>query len=294
MWSFTMPNLFSRISKLINCCKETHLEYFIGRGLVKATYKEVWIKLPTGQNIYAHIHSPIIHGRYPGIVFVPGANSPGTDYDKGIGVRARDVVSLGFVVLHYDPSGRGKTRGNEDYWGVSHQQELSWVIDYFSKLPAVEDDNIGILSFSIGIIIASGALARFPMSKVRYLFDWEGPSNRFNTTRNNTHKPLIGFPTADDAFWKEREASRFIGDISCGYFRYQAEQDHVQDSYKGHAIELLNLATKGKAKWTKCNDNPVNTLFDKNCVERYHWVPQELNHKGQILKYLLEIQDITK
>ena len=229
-------------------------------------------------------------GKFPGVIFVPGGGSPGTDYDKGTGVRAKDVASLGFVVLHYDPSGRGKTKGEEDYWGLRHQQELSAVIDYFSRLPIVKDDNIGILSFSIGIVVASGALARFPIPEVKYLFDWEGPSNRFNATKNDTHKPLKGFPTSNDEFWREREAVKFISQIRCGYFRYQAEKDHVQGNYKGHAIELLNNAAKGTALWTRCNDNPVNMIFDEKKVDEYDWVPRDLNHKGRILKYLLEVQ----
>ncbi|MDO8445509.1 MAG: hypothetical protein Q7T53_05305 [Deltaproteobacteria bacterium] len=268
------------------------IEKFTGKTPVDTAYKEVWIKTASGHSIYAHIHRPITPGKFPGVVFVPGGGSPGTDYDKGNGVRAKDVASLGFVALHYDPSGRGKSSGKEDYWGPLHQQELSQVVDYFSHSNDVMENDIGIMSFSIGITIASGALARFPMPKVRYLFDWEGPSNRFNTTKNDTHKPLKGFPTSNDEFWKEREAATFIGDIECAYFRYQADIDHVQEGYKGHAIELLNNATKGKALWTRCNDNPTNSLFDEKKTDEYYWVPQHLNHKGQVLKYLIEVADI--
>jgi len=277
------------LAKLRDWKSGIKLGSFLGRELARTTIKEVWIELPT-HRVYAHIHTPEVIGRHPGVLIVPGANSPGTDYDKGTGVRAKDVASLGFVVLHYDPSGRGKSGGKEDYWGAVHQQELSQVVDYFSRLPMVKEDDLGIMSFSIGIIIASGALASFPMPKVKYLFDWEGPSNRFNTTKNDTHKPLKSFPTSNDEFWKEREAARFIGDIKCGYFRYQADVDHVQGGYKGQAIELLNNAAKGKALWTRCNDNPVNTLFDEKKADEYDWVPQHLNHKGRILKYLLEVQ----
>lgn len=280
----------SILSKFINWQSGLYLADFIKCDLLKTTYNEIWIELPVGYKIYAHIHNPVELRKYPGIVIVPGANSPGTDYDKGTGLKAADLASCGFSVIHYDPSGRGKTGGNEDYWGRVHQEELSCVINYFSKLPTVKEDNIGILSFSIGIIIASGAQARFPMPNVKYIFDWEGPSNRFNTTKNNTHRPLRNFPTSKNDFWNEREASGFIGGIKCGYFRYQAEIDHIQGSYKGHAIELLNNATKGNTSWTKCNDNPINIFFNENKVQEYNWIPSRLNHKGQILKYLLELQ----
>ena len=278
------------IDKIQNWRIGLNLKKFAGTDLAETTFREAWIESRTGKKIYAHIHHPVASGRYPGLVIVPGADSPGTDYDRGVGIRAEDLASCGFTVLHYDPSGRGRTGGSEDYWGPIHQQELSLVIDSFSRLPEVAEENIGLLSFSVGIVIASGALARFTEHKIRYLFDWEGPSNRFNTTKNDTHKPLIGFPTSNDVFWREREAAGFIGNIECWYFRYQAEIDHVQGKYKGHAVELLNRATRGRALLTKCNNNPANTIFDENKPGEYSWVPAGLNHKGQIIRYLLELQ----
>lgn len=254
-------------------------------------YKELWIPLSNNHRVYAHIHSHVRDGIYPGIIFVPGGISPGTDYDRAKEIIADDVASAGFTVLHYDPSGRGKTGGKENHWGAIHQEELALVVDYFSQLPQVDVNNIGICSFSIGIVIAAGALARFP-TKVKYLFDWEGPSNRYVITMNDTFEPFKHFPTSNEDFWKEREAIRFIGDISCGYFRYQSEIDHMQGEFKGHAIELLNLATKGKAQWTRCNENAVNIIFDENRIQEYYWIPERLNTKKQILKYLIEIQSI--
>lgn len=278
------------IDKIQNWRIGLNLKKFAGTDLAETTFREAWIESRTGKKIYAHIHHPVALGRYPGLVIVPGADSPGTHYDRGVGIRAEDLASCGFTVLHYDPSGRGRTGGKEDYWGPIHQQELSLVIDFFSKLPEVAEENIGLLSFSIGIVIASGALARFQIHKINYLFDWEGPSNKFNTTKNDTHKPLISFPTSNDSFWKDREAATFIGGIECGYFRYQADKDHVQGGYKGHAIELLNKATRGKAAWTRCNNNPVNMIFVEQKRGGYSWVPTGLNHKGQIIRYLLELQ----
>ncbi len=224
-----------------------------------------------GRTVYAHIHRPLAAGRYPGVIFVPGGDSTGTDYDGNTEVTADDVAALGFSVLHYDPQGRGKTGGRENFWGPLHQDELAHIVEYFSGFSSVDRDNIGMLSFSIGIAIAAGALARFSLP-IRYLFDWEGPSNRFNITRNDTHKPLKGFPTTNELFWNEREPSRFMNDIACGYFRYQGRKDHMQGAYKGHAIELMNAATRGKAAWTRCNDNPLNTVFDENRTGEYCWV----------------------
>jgi hypothetical protein len=267
-----------------------NLSRYLGISLRKTVYSELWIKGESGSDIYCHIHKPVDSSPsdpLPGVVIVPGANSPGTDYDKAGFLSARDVASCGYISLHYDPSGRGRSKGKEDHWGRRHQEELISVIDCLSGLKEVKD--IRVLSFSIGIIIATGALSKARSPRVRFLFDWEGPSNRFNTTRNDTHEPLKMFPTSDDSFWNEREAKRFIGSIRCGYFRYQADKDHVQGSYKGHAIELLNLAKNGSAKWVMCNDNPEGLVCDEKCPEKYRWVPEAMNHKGQMLKYLLSL-----
>jgi hypothetical protein len=221
---------------------------------------------------------------------VPGGLSPGTDYDRGSEITADDVSSLGFIVLHYDPLGRGRTGGTEDYWGTNHQHELFVVLEHLSKYPDVLSNDIGVFSFSIGITISAGSLAHYDLPFVKYLYDWEGPSNRFNITKNNTHKPLLAFSTSNLSFWKEREAAKFMGEIKCGYFRYQSQRDHMQGNYKGHAIELVNLATRGRAKWTRLNDNPKNTIFDENRIDDYRWIPTLKNHRGQLLDYLLTIQ----
>lgn len=281
----------NKLDKLIAWWRGASLEPYIKKRLEETSLSEAWIESSEGHKIYAHIHTPKAGGARPGIIIVPGARSAGTVYDKGIGLRARDIAACGWTVIHYDPSGRGKTGGVEDYWGPRHQEELSVVARYFACLDSVNPADIGIFSFSIGIIIATGALVRFPMPDIRYLFDWEGPSNPRNTTRDDTHTQLKDFPTSNRAFWAERDASEFIKKIKCAYFRYQAQEDHVQGLFKGHAIELINNA-RGSARWTKCNDNQVNMAFDSGRIDEYKWVPKNLNHKGQILKFLLEAHDM--
>lgn len=262
----------------------------VGKERMETTFRELWIDI-SGKKIYAHIHSPAKPGKYPGVVIIPGGKSPGTDYDKGFGLKASEVASFGFVVLHYDPSGRGKTGGIEDHWGTAHQEELSKLLFWFADSGLADKDNIGILSFSIGIVISTGALARFPTPDIKYLFDWEGPSNRFNTTKNDTHEPIKDFPLSNLEFWCERQAANFIGNIVCGYFRYQADDDHVQGKYKGHAIELVNKAAEGKAAWTRCNDFPEGMTFDPETPDKYEWLPKHLNNSAQMIKYLLQIKD---
>ncbi|KJR40972.1 hypothetical protein MCHI_003131 [Candidatus Magnetoovum chiemensis] len=280
----------SLLEKLSAFKRRLNIERKLNIKLAATEHKEHWIELPTGSKIYAHVHRPAKDGVFPSIIIVPGGKSAGGDYDKGREISADELASAGMIVLHYDPTGRGKTAGIEDYWGKVHQQELAFIIDYFYALPFIDKSNIGILSFSIGITIAAGALADYPSDKVRYLFDWEGPSNRINITRNDTHKPLKDFPSSNDEFWKTREAANFIGNIKCGYFRYQSQIDHVQGAYKGHAAELVNLATAGAARWTKLNDNPPNITIDAAKLKSYHWISNKNSRGVEILRYLLKIQ----
>jgi hypothetical protein len=276
--------------RLINFIGRMWFKRIAGTKGVATVFTEHWLETPWGYKVYAHIHRPTAEGEYPGVVIVPGALSPGTTYDSGTELTAKDIAACGCVVLHYDPSGRGKSNGREDFWGVNHQRELAFVIDTFSRDAGVMADNIGLFSFSIGIAIAVGALARFVTTDVAYLYDWEGPSNRFNITKNNTHKPLLRFPTSDRAFWNEREPRRFIDKITCSYFRYQAMRDHMQGSYKGHAIELVNLAAEGQARWTRVNDNPPDIIYNGDNISEYNWIPFYRSQKSEMLKFLNKVK----
>lgn len=279
------------MNRLVHVLGDRWIEYYTGKKTVLTCCREAWIPNPAGPAVYAHIHRPLEWTAGPGLVLVPGGLYRGTDLDSGRGVTATDLSSLGFCVLHYDPAGRGRTGGEEDYWGSRHQRELATIIDYFASLAEVDENDVSVISFSIGICIAAGALGRYCGRSVRLLFDWEGPSNRFNITRNDTHKPLRNMPSSDVLFWSEREPAASIGGIRCGYFRYQSLRDHMQGTYKGHALEMVNAAARGSAQWVRMNDNPIGTLFDAARVDSYHWVPFYRNHKAQVMKYILECQN---
>ncbi len=247
------------------------------------------LSIDDGKSLYLHIHRPLKEGMLPCVVLVPGAEEAGTSFDRGW-FRADDIARAGIVAIHFDPEGRGKSDGEEDHWGIRHQENLFKVLGYIDSLSYVDKDSIGVLSFSIGIIIASGALARYRDNiRVKYLMDWEGPSNRYNTTKNDTHEPLKRFPTSDNIFWDKREASKYIGNIDCAYLRFQGEIDHVQGYYKGHAVELINNALKGGVPWVRCNDNSPNILYNRTLQKRYHWISPWTDHMAILLKYLVEL-----
>jgi len=237
------------------------------------TFREVWVESNTRARTYGHIHRPADPGKYPTVILIPGGEGSGSDFGKEGRLSADDIAALGFVAMHYDPQGRGNSGGTEYFWGPGHQDELHRLLKYVMNLPEVNENQLGIISLSIGIVIAGGALARYPDDpKVDFLFDWEGPSNKKNITLNGTHPELMRFPLSDDEFWGTRQATEYIDKIRCGYFRFQGEKDHFQGKFKGHAFELLNRATKGQASWTRCNDNPPDIIYDSRQEKQYQWI----------------------
>jgi hypothetical protein len=178
--------------------------------------------------------------------------------------------------------------------GPIHQGDLKAVIEFVNKLPYVNPENVGVLTRSFGVTIGTGALARYPELKVKYLLDIEGPSGpprdimggierrkpwaikRFARNRPDIIAEdivLHGHKLGEKDFWKDRQAINFIGKIRCPYQRIQCDIDHVQDRNKRHAIDLINAATNGASPWTRMNDNPPNVIYDYKDASKYHWFP---------------------
>lgn len=117
----------------------------------------------------------------PTIVIVPGGLGEGSSY-AGEKRTAQKIAGEGYTVVVFDPDGRGNSEGTEDKNGHIQQDGLAAVVEAITTNPRVDPDRIGMLSYSFGITMASGALARHPDLPVRFLIDWEGPANREDTT----------------------------------------------------------------------------------------------------------------
>ena len=98
------------------------------------------------------------------------------------------AAKTGAVVATYNAPGRGvggrKSTGDEDYNGTVGQDALSDVLNYMIKNVRT-NDQVGIISFGYGLVVASGAFSRFKASKLKevdFLLDVEGPVNRCWTT----------------------------------------------------------------------------------------------------------------
>ncbi|MCX7609111.1 MAG: hypothetical protein N2049_07845, partial [Anaerolineales bacterium] len=118
--------------------------------------------------------------RLPALALIPGGNGDSGSFlrrsPKGSTV---DIVNqAGYVAVIFDPDGRGKSGGKENYNGFIHQDGLAEVIRFAATLPGIDPANIGLVTYSYGITMGAGALARHPDLPVKFLIDWEGPANR--------------------------------------------------------------------------------------------------------------------
>jgi hypothetical protein len=270
---------------------------------------ETWLPAPNGNLLYARIVQPVPAlypgQRFPALIAIPGGIGPGAPLADNPGYRG--LAAEGFVVVVFNAEGRGtgqpgnlRSQGTENCNGFIHQDDLKAVIDYAHARPNVVGDNIGVMTSSYGITMGAGCLGRYATLPVKYLIDNEGPSDNYvtsfepwaldsdpNNDRHQSAYQMFGHwsvlrdpSAANQAWWSQREATRFIGQVRCRYLRVQAEWDHAQPPnvqwpgfdyyplwYPGkHTVDMVNLATQGRAAWTRVNaasiGNPPNQTYD--------------------------------
>ena len=237
----------------------------------------LWIPNPSNNCIlYVHIHKPQDAGpskRYPAVTLIPGGSGNGQGYDtNGL---ATNVAEEGFILMHFDPDGRGLSTNHgtytyEDYCGHLQQDGLRTILSYLAGRNYVDTTNLGLWTQSYGITMGTGVASRYGTPRLKFLIDWEGPADRTETAQvNGGHVP---HDTADHVFWSEREAGPFARFLYCYYIRGQSDSDHnprIRDNH--HALALIDSATNriyggsGISPWTRCNDrsmNPINTVWE--------------------------------
>ena len=236
----------------------------------------LWIPNPSNNcTLYVHIHKPADAGptkRYPAVTLIPGGNGNGQGYDtNGL---ATNVAEEGFVLVHFDPDGRGQSTNHgaytyEDYCGYLQQDGLQTILSYLAGRNYVDTANLGLWTQSYGITMGTGMASRYGTPRLKFLIDFEGPADRTETAQvNGGHVP---HDTADHVFWSQREAGPFARFLYCYYIRGQSDSDHnprIRDNH--HAIAMIDSATNtiyggsGISPWTRANDrsmNPVNTVW---------------------------------
>ena len=142
-------------------------------------------------------------------------------------------------------------------------EALLAALEWLSQHRSVDPENLGVLSISLGIGMACGALASATEHGAKWLVDWEGPSDREIITSGQTiMTPALGHSMSDDVYWHPREAVRHVGDLPCGYWRVQAQPDHAQAEDVRHSIRMVEAANAGTLPWFKLNHHPRNQLPD--------------------------------
>jgi len=231
----------------------------------------------------------------------PGVErSTGTPIDENR--FADQIASDGFVVMHFDPEGRGKTGTfPENYCGYVHQDGLRSCFEKLAARADVDPDAIGLMTFTDGVTMATGMIARHRQApQPKFLLDYEGPADRYQTsTDSGGHIPV---PVDSEAFWVQREAARFIKRVPASYLRMQTTQDgHSGGLGNTHCIALVDSAThtayggSGMAAWTRVNDSVMNepnrtyTIFDPPA---YIADEHEVQNGFRYLLYLHELADM--
>lgn len=252
--------------------------------------QETFVTNPaSGAALFVQVYEPRSGaGSWPALVLVPGGRSAGTRAFRP--PVAQRYADLGFWVVVFDPDGRGRSSGTEDDDGFVQQDGLRAVIEYAAGLPG-KDGRVVLASFSYGITMATGALARYPDLPVALLIDWEGPADRRDTGGCDAdHVGHLRDAGCDnEAFWQEREAATFISEITVPYQRLQSLKDHVQPD-NDHAILLINNATNtafggaGKSPWTRLNDEAPNRVYGPDTPVT--WLPEGVHNDQLVSKYL--------
>ncbi len=228
---------------------------------------EYWVTNPSsGARLYVTVLLPESGAAtgLPTLVLVPGGSGFSADFLQPPHRMAPELADAGFLVVLFDPDGRGRSQGQEDYDGFVQQDGLAAVVRFAAALPEAQPGGAGLVSFSYGITMASGALARHQDLPVRFLLDWEGPADRTDTggcDQAGTGHLQEAASCDDEAFWAEHEALTFMPRVTVPYQRLQSERDHVQPDVL-HALRLVNAAVQGSCPWARLNDLQPNITFD--------------------------------
>jgi hypothetical protein len=252
-------------------------------------------------SLYVHVHRPATASetnRLPGVVLVPDSLRPGTTFDAG---GLADLIAAdGFVVLHFDADGRGRSPGPaEDYCGSIQQDGLHACLSALARRTDVDSLRLGVLSQGYGVTMAAGALARYPAPAVSFLIDDEGPADRYQTCADSGGPVPVAPDSA--AFWQEREAARFAKQVSSAWLRVQTQTSrnpHITGNRD--CIALMDSATdtahggRGISRWTRVNDSVMNLPNEVYPdTERPALIPDAQEYHTP-LRYLLYLRELTQ
>ncbi len=241
--------------------------------------EELYLTGANGNQLYINVHRPVWSSAEKpchGLVLVPGGKMKGEVWQvPWRRSSSQHWAAAGFVVVDFDFQGRGRSEGEEDYYGPVHQQDLRTVILYCANRPDVLPCGVGLVSSSWGVTVCAGTLATYPLLPVKFYIDLEGAHDRVTSTQNNDPFWVNiwgGHDMSDDEFWDVREAITYQPRIRAPYFRIQSDMDHAFDRFfVRHAIEMVNAAVLGECPYARMNHNPPNQTLDLLRAEQYQY-----------------------
>lgn len=230
----------------------------------KVIVEEVELQSTVGYRLGAWVHRLVDAGPgpLPAVVLCPGIDDSSAVFSKtrDAPVSADEVAREGYVVLRFDPAGRGESWGEEDWGGPEHQDEVACAVALLAARPDVDPARVGILAVSLGVSMAVGAVARCG-APAAWVLDWEGPCDREIITAGGTKlAPADGHALDDEIYWQPREAVRHVAGLDCPYIRLQALIDHAQPGELRHAMRMLQAVEHAELPWFQINDHPRGVL----------------------------------
>jgi pimeloyl-ACP methyl ester carboxylesterase len=229
----------------------------------------------SGAMLSAYLALPNGTGPFPTIVLVPGGSGAGTGSFSGAD-RINPFLDEGIAVAYFDIDGRGESEGEENFNGHIGQDGLFAISQSVAAHSQVDEDEMGIVSYSYGVVMASGMLARYADEHpFEFYVDWEGPVDRFYVTVGCPHpedveadpKSPARHSCEDEDYWEEREAVNFLAELTIPYQRAQGAKDHVQPNNQ-HAIDAINAA-ESAGIWTRINNEAPNQSYSVDNEPEY-------------------------
>ena len=159
----------------------------------------------------------------------------------------------GYSLLLFDPAGRGKSWGTEDYGGLEHQDNVRVLIEWLHKQSP--QSPIGIFSMGCGLSMALGGLQQ-EQTPISFLIDFEGPCDVSFLAQCYGISPS----TSDTHFWKYRTPITLLDNLKdTRFIRMQAEQDHLFASDLRNVSRLFRALEKSNARRYQLNNHPIGS-----------------------------------
>lgn len=249
--------------------------------------EEIWLTNASGYRIHSEVHGPDDDQVRPGVVLVPGRDQPGSIFcGAGYLLTADELAFRGFRVLHFDPVGRGRSWGHDDFCGTEGQDSLRAALDCFVARRDVANHRVGVVSFSMGLALAAPVLAREGVRLgLRFLLDWEGPADRDAIIRGGPLPPAArtSLAASPAEFWEMREPVHWVGQIPCDYIRVQARSDHGNKRGVSNSLELVARATRGLARSSRLNTNERDVAWRADQADGLAWAPSGAGPLNRLL-----------